>query len=39
MGHNLLKTSSKYHLVGLLNEKQLSTFVHFVYISKPYWPP
>ena len=39
MGHNLLKTCSKYHLVGLLNEKQVSTFGHFLNISKPYWPP
>ena len=39
MGHKQLKTCSKYNLVGLLNEKQLSTFVHFLYISKPYWPP
>ena len=36
MGHNLLKTYSKYHLVGLLNEKQVSTFGHFLNISKPY---
>ena len=39
MGHNQLKTCSKYNLVGLMNEKQLSTLVHFLYISKPYWPP
>ena len=39
MGHKQLKTCSKYNLVGLLNEKQLSTFVHFLYISKLYWPP
>ena len=39
MGHKQLKTCSKYHLVGFLNEKQLSTFAHFLYISKPYWPP
>ena len=39
LGYNLLKTCSKYHLVGLLNKKQVSTFAHFLNISKPYWPP
>ena len=29
LGQNQLKTCSKYHLVGLLNEKQASTFAHF----------
>ena len=38
MVHNQLKTRSKYHLVGLSNEKQVSTFVHFLHFSKPNWP-
>ena len=39
LGYNLLKTCSKYHLVCLLNEKQVSTFAHFLYISEPKWTP
>ena len=30
LGKNQLKTCSKCHLVGLLNEKQASTFAHFL---------
>ena len=32
MDHNQLKTCSKYHLVGLSDEKQGPTFGHFLYL-------
>ena len=35
LGQNQLKTCSKYHLVGLLNEKQASTFATFYTFPNP----
>ena len=38
LGRNHLKKCNYFCLVGLLNEKRVSTFVHFLYFSKPHWP-
>ena len=38
LGHNHVKKCKISCLVGLLNEKQVSTFVHFLYFSNPIDP-
>ena len=35
MGHNQLQKCTKYHLVSLLNEKQVSTFANFLHFFYP----
>ena len=39
LGHILVKNSFAFALGCFLTEKQASTFVHFLYISEPYWTP
>ena len=39
MGHNGLTKCKISFFEGLINEKQVSTFAHFLYFSKPYWAP
>ena len=38
LGHNNFKKCKISCLRGLLKEKQVSTFAHFLYLLKPYWP-